>query len=145
MCGNITTESPISTLAGISVLILQLQLPNTPDRPSAARSHGQFWPTVFPAAPVGADFASRDTQRLGMAFFQSVPQYPRINFKQDIAKAFLGGFERKTQTTEGTCNEDICSHFIRNYKRSNFYDQIQDSPSRTRSCSLPLSLVDSLG
>ena len=41
--------------------------------------------------------------------------------------AFLGGFEHKTQTTEGTCNEDICSHFIRNYKRINFYDQIQNS------------------
>ena len=57
-----------------------------------------------------------------------VDQYPRINFKQDIARAFLGGFESKTRTTEGTCNEDICSHFIRNYKRSNFYDQIQKSP-----------------
>src|SRR5260370_15962599 len=57
-----------------------------------------------------------------------VDQYPRVNFKQDIAKAFLGGFEHKTQTTEATCNEDICSHFIRNYKRSNFYDQIQNSP-----------------
>jgi hypothetical protein len=56
-----------------------------------------------------------------------VDQYPRINFKQDIAKAFLSGFEHKTQTTEGTCNEDICSYFIRNYKRSNFYDQIQES------------------
>ena len=59
---------------------------------------------------------------------QIVDEYPRINFKEDIAKAFLGGFERKTQTTEGTCNEDICSHFIQNYKRSNFYDQIQNSP-----------------
>ncbi len=29
-----------------------------------------------------------------------VDQYPRINFKQDIAKAFLGGFESKTRTTE---------------------------------------------
>jgi hypothetical protein len=57
-----------------------------------------------------------------------VAQYPRVNFKQDIANAFLGGFEHKTQTTEGTCNEDICSHFIRNYKRSNFYEQIQNSP-----------------
>src|SRR6266849_5625120 len=28
-----------------------------------------------------------------------VAQYPRVNFKQDIAKAFLGGFEDKTQTT----------------------------------------------
>jgi len=51
-----------------------------------------------------------------------------VNFTQDIAKAFLGGFEHKTQSTEGTCNEDICSHFIRNYQRSNFYEQIQNSP-----------------
>jgi hypothetical protein len=57
-----------------------------------------------------------------------VAQYPRINFKQDIAKAFLGGFEHKTQTTEGTCNEDICSQLIRDYRRSDFYDQIQNSP-----------------
>jgi hypothetical protein len=57
-----------------------------------------------------------------------VARFPRINFKQDIAKAFLGGFENKTPSTEGTCNEDICSHFIRNYKRSNFYEQIQNSP-----------------
>ncbi len=57
-----------------------------------------------------------------------VAQYPRTNFKQDIAKAFLGGFERKTQTTEGTCNEEICSHLIRHYRRSDFYDQIQNSP-----------------
>jgi len=57
-----------------------------------------------------------------------VAEYPRVDFKQSIAKAFLGGFELKTLTAEGTCNEDICSHFIRNYKRSNFYDQIQNSP-----------------
>jgi hypothetical protein len=59
---------------------------------------------------------------------QVVAEYPRVDFKQSIAKAFLNGFEHKTQTTEATCNEDICSHFIRGYKRSNFYDQIQDSP-----------------
>ena len=59
---------------------------------------------------------------------QVVAQYPRVNFKQEIAKAFLQGFEQKPQTAEGTCNEDICSHFIRNYKRSNFYEQIQKSP-----------------
>lgn len=57
-----------------------------------------------------------------------VAQYPRVDFKQRIAEAFLGGFEHKTQTAEGTCNEDICSHFMRNYKRSNFYNQIQNSP-----------------
>ena len=57
-----------------------------------------------------------------------VAEYPRIDFKHDMIMAFLGGFEHKTQTTEGTCNEDICCYFIRNYKRSNFYDQIQNSP-----------------
>lgn len=59
---------------------------------------------------------------------QVVARFPRSNFKEDIAKAFLGGFEHKTQSTEGTCNEDICSHFIRGYIRSNFYEQIQHSP-----------------
>ncbi len=57
-----------------------------------------------------------------------VAEYPRVDFKQGIAEAFLGGFEHKTATTEATCNEDICSHFLRNYKRSNFYEQIQNSP-----------------
>jgi hypothetical protein len=59
---------------------------------------------------------------------QVVAQYPRVDFKRSIAKAFLGGFEHKTITTEGTCNEDICSHYLRNYRRSNFYEQIQNSP-----------------
>jgi hypothetical protein len=36
-----------------------------------------------------------------------VAEYPRINFKHDIAEAFLGGFEHKTQSTEGTCNEIV--------------------------------------
>ena len=44
------------------------------------------------------------------------------------ANAFLAGFEHKTQTTEGTCNEHICAHLILNYKRSDFYEQIQNSP-----------------
>ena len=30
-------------------------------------------------------------------------------------------------------NEDICSHFIRNYKRSKFYEQIQNSPFQNSS------------
>jgi HD domain-containing protein len=59
---------------------------------------------------------------------QVVGRFPRVNFKQEIAEAFFHGFEHKPQTTEYTCNEDICSHFIRNYKRRNFYDQVQNSP-----------------
>jgi HD domain len=57
-----------------------------------------------------------------------VAEYPRRDFKQSIAQAFLGGFEHKTRTTEATCNEDICSHLIRNYVRSDFYEQIRQSP-----------------
>jgi hypothetical protein len=56
-----------------------------------------------------------------------VAQFPRVDFHRQIAQAFQDGFGYKPQTTEGTCNEDICSHFIRNYKRSNFYEQIQNS------------------
>jgi hypothetical protein len=57
-----------------------------------------------------------------------VAQFPRVNFKQDIAEAFFHGFEHKPESTVFTCNEDICSHFIPNYKRTNFYDQVQNSP-----------------
>jgi hypothetical protein len=57
-----------------------------------------------------------------------VAQFPRVNFKQEVAKAFFDGVGYRPQTTEGTCNEDLCSHFIRNYKHSNFYEQIINSP-----------------
>jgi hypothetical protein len=57
-----------------------------------------------------------------------VAQFPRKNFHQEIAKAFFDGFGYRPKTTEGTCNEDVCSHFIRNYKHSNFYDQVMNSP-----------------
>jgi hypothetical protein len=78
---------------------------------------------------VGLDVLGQGYQEVPEDLRQKiVAGYPRVNFKQDIAQAFLGGFEHKTQTTEGTCNEDICSHFIRNYQRSNFYEQIQSSP-----------------
>jgi hypothetical protein len=57
-----------------------------------------------------------------------VTQFPRVNFHQEIAKAFFDGVGYRPKTTEGTCNEDLCSHFIRNYKHSNFYDQVINSP-----------------
>jgi hypothetical protein len=57
-----------------------------------------------------------------------VSQFPRTNFKQEIAQAFFQGFGYKPQTTEFTCNEDVCSHFIRNYQRKNFYDTVMNSP-----------------
>jgi hypothetical protein len=54
-------------------------------------------------------------------------QFPRTNFKTEIAQAFFDGFGYKPQTTEYTCNEDVCSHFIRDYRRKNFYDQVMNS------------------
>src|SRR6202158_1508716 len=36
-----------------------------------------------------------------------VGQFPRVNFKQQIAEAFFHGFEHKPETTVYTCNEDI--------------------------------------
>jgi HD domain len=57
-----------------------------------------------------------------------VSQFPRTNFKQEVAQAFFDGFGYKSQTTEYTCNEDVCSHFIRGYQRKNFYDQVTNSP-----------------
>ena len=56
-----------------------------------------------------------------------VAAFPRVDFHRQIAKAFYDGFGYKPKTTEGTCNEDICSQFTRNYKRSNFYEQTQNS------------------
>ena len=70
--------------------------------------------------------ATRQSRTFQLRAFR--PQaFPRANFKQEIAEAFFHGFEHKPETTVYTCNEDICSHFIRNYRHSNFYDQIQNS------------------
>jgi hypothetical protein len=57
-----------------------------------------------------------------------VAEYPRTKFKDSIVRAFLGGFEHKTQTTIGTVNEDVCARLIPGYVRSNFCDQIANSP-----------------
>jgi hypothetical protein len=57
-----------------------------------------------------------------------VDQYPRVNFKQDIARLSSVALNIRAGRPMGTCNEDICVRFIRNYRRSNFYDQIQNSP-----------------
>jgi hypothetical protein len=56
-----------------------------------------------------------------------VAAFPRTDFHRQIAQAFYDGFGYKPKTTEFTCNEDICAHFTRNYKRSNFYEQTQNS------------------
>ena len=56
-----------------------------------------------------------------------VAAYPRVDFRRQIAQAFFDGFGHKSKTTEGTCNEDICAHFTRNYQRSDFFAQIQSS------------------
>jgi HD domain len=95
-------------------------------------------PGIAPYKPIEVELlyngVALDVLGIGYKAFPSavreevVAQYPREDFKARIAQAFLHGFEHKTQTTEGTCNEDICSHLIRNYERSDFYEQIQSSP-----------------
>jgi hypothetical protein len=57
-----------------------------------------------------------------------VARFPRTNFHQQVAKAFFDGFGYKPQTTVFTCNEDVCTHFIRGYQRTNFYDTVMNSP-----------------
>ena len=57
-----------------------------------------------------------------------VAEFPRTDFHRGIAQAFYDGFGEKSATTEGTCNEDICCHFKRNYTRSDMYAQIHGSP-----------------
>jgi hypothetical protein len=54
--------------------------------------------------------------------------------KRKFAQAFFEGFGYKPQTTEYTCNEDVCSHFIRDYRRKNFYDQVMNSSFRNSWC-----------
>jgi hypothetical protein len=57
-----------------------------------------------------------------------VAEYPRVNFKDGIVKAFFGGFEHKPGTTWGTVKADVCERFIAGYKSPNFCDLIANSP-----------------
>jgi hypothetical protein len=57
-----------------------------------------------------------------------------VDFQEEIAKAFLGGFEQKTQTTEGTSSADICSRFIRTHKRAEFPQFHSPQGFGTRCC-----------
>jgi len=57
-----------------------------------------------------------------------VAEYPRTNFKESIVRAFLGGFEHKTQTTAGTVNEDVLRAADPGLASSSFCDQIANSP-----------------
>jgi hypothetical protein len=59
---------------------------------------------------------------------QIVAEYPRINFKEGIVKAFFGGFEHKPGTTWGTVKADVCERYISGYKSPNFCDLIANSP-----------------
>ena len=62
-----------------------------------------------------------------------VARFPRVNFKEEIAQAFLGGFESKTQSTEGMCNEDIRAQCIPNRKRTIFASRSRMHRFRIRS------------
>src|SRR5260370_16534379 len=53
-----------------------------------------------------------------------VAQFPRVNFKQDIAEAFFHGFQHKPQSTAFPCHQDLCSPLIPHFKPTNFYDHV---------------------
>ncbi len=56
-----------------------------------------------------------------------VAAYPRVDFKQGIVQAFLGGFAHKPGSTWGTVKADVCERFIPGYKSPNFCDLIANS------------------
>lgn len=57
-----------------------------------------------------------------------VAAYPRKNFKDEIVRAFFGGFEHKPESTFGTVKADVCERFIPGYKSPDFCDLIANSP-----------------
>jgi HD domain len=59
---------------------------------------------------------------------QIVSEYPRVDFKEGIVKAFFGGFAHKPGSTWGTVKADVCERFIPGYKSPNFCDLIANSP-----------------
>ena len=59
---------------------------------------------------------------------QIVAEYPRDNFNEEIAAAFLGGFAHKPASTWATVMADVCERLIPGYQSPNLCDLIADSP-----------------
>lgn len=57
-----------------------------------------------------------------------ITQFPRTGFKANIIPTFFEGFKRKTGTTYGTINADICAYMIPNFERKDFCQSILHSP-----------------
>ncbi|MET4538560.1 HD superfamily phosphodiesterase [Arthrobacter bambusae] len=51
--------------------------------------------------------------------------HPRPDFKRKILKAFYEGMRERPDTTFGTMNDDVLTHFDPSFKRANFVDIIQ--------------------
>lgn len=56
-----------------------------------------------------------------------VAAFPRPDFKNQIVKAFLGGFAHKPFTCFGNVKADVCERFLPGYERPNFVDIIANS------------------
>ncbi|MDQ0799005.1 HD domain-containing protein [Arthrobacter sp. SLBN-112] len=56
-----------------------------------------------------------------------VRQHPRKQFKQRILEAFHEGMKDRPETTFGTMNDDVLSHFDPSFKRENFVRIIMDN------------------
>ncbi|GAA1805120.1 HD domain-containing protein [Nesterenkonia flava] len=53
--------------------------------------------------------------------------HPRPDFKEKILRAFYDGMADRPETTFGTMNDDVLSHFDPSFQRKNFVDIIKSS------------------
>jgi HD domain len=51
-------------------------------------------------------------------------EHPRPDFKREILRAFTGGMEKRPDTTFGTVNADVLSHFLPGFERGDFVETI---------------------
>jgi HD superfamily phosphodiesterase len=54
--------------------------------------------------------------------------HPRPNFKRRILHAFTEGMEPRPETTFGTVNADVLTHFVPRFERLDFVETIERSP-----------------
>jgi hypothetical protein len=51
-------------------------------------------------------------------------EHPRPDFKREILQAFTNGMTHRPQTTFGTVNADVLSHFLPGFQRTDFVETI---------------------
>lgn len=84
---------------------------------------------------IAATTAGVETDVLGLRLGQLadsdiqevVAAHPRPDFKRRILDAFTQGFEHRPESTFGTVNADVLSHFVPGFTRIDFVDVINSS------------------